>query len=125
MSLASAEHVQEEDTVGMRQSTREIAWADIAGIFQRVQLPGTSQAQKENETAPRKGTIFAPFVRQVELPPADSDSESDEEEDLRDESVLARHQAVLDTMKANLTAILEARKKTQERRKSRDKAKKI
>jgi hypothetical protein len=127
MSLASAETAQEEDTVGMRQSTREIAWSDVAGIFQKVQLPGTSQAQKENETdtAPRKGTIFAPFVRQVELPPTDSDSESDEEEDLRDGSVLARHQAVLDAMKANLSAILEARKKTQERRKSRDKAKKI
>jgi hypothetical protein len=89
-----------------------------------VKLPGISQAQKEKEdhSTPRDKTIFAPFVRRAELSD-DADSESDEEEDLQDEIVLGRHQVVLDRMKSTLSSILEARKKTQERRKSRDKAK--
>ena len=126
MSVASAEQVQEEDPRVMRQSTREIPWGDVAGIFQKVQLPGMSQTQKEKDAAavPKSKTIFAPFVRKVELSTDDSGSDSDdEEEDLRDESVLSRHQVVLDTMKAKLSAIFEARKKSQERRKSRDKVK--
>jgi hypothetical protein len=123
-SVASYDHVHDDRTDGMRQSTREIAWRDVAGIFQSVKLPGVSQAQKEKEvdSIPKDKTIFAPFVRRAELSD-DADSESDEEEDLQDEIVLRRHQVVLDRMKAKLSSILETRKKTQERRKSRDKAK--
>lgn len=128
MSVSIPERTKKEDAGGMLQSTREIAWTDVAAIFQPVQLPGMSQAKKESEAeaAPRKGTIFAPFVRKVELSSHNSESDSDEEEDLSDESVLARHKVVLDEMKEKLTAMLEARKKTQEeRRKSRDKVKKV
>ena len=58
-------------------------------------------------------------VYQIPLPRQLSEEESDEEEDLSDESVLARHQIVLDRMKEKLSAILEARKKQQDRKKTK------
>jgi len=131
MSLASHElenETNEQDEKGpYNRSTREIPWSQVAGIFQRVQLPAMTQAMKEKELAKhgssitRGKTIFAPFVRRVELPSEATDDESGAEEDLRDEEVLKRHQVVLDAMKEKLNHFLAARKKTQERRKSRSK----
>ena len=118
-SMSILEPTKPDKDDGMRQSTTEIAWKDVANIFQEVELPGSAATQKEKEakTALRQKTIFAPFVRQVELTFNDVDSESDDEEDLRDETVLGRHQLVLDRMKEKLAVVFESRKKTQERRK--------
>mmetsp|Transcript_101984 Transcript_101984/g.152789 ORF Transcript_101984/g.152789 Transcript_101984/m.152789 type:complete len:423 (-) Transcript_101984:125-1393(-) len=125
MSVSSMEHAKQEGNDDrMRQSTHEIKWSDVANIFQNVKLPGNAAAQKEKEAraALRQKTIFAPFVRKVDVAFDDNDSESDDDEDLSDETVLGRHQVVLDEMKEKLSAVFEARKKTQDRRKSRDKA---
>ena len=126
MSISSCDTAKSDmDPETMLQSTQEIDWADVAGIFQRVTLPGTAQVQKEKElsdgssNAVRAKTIFAPYVRMVDSSPALSDDESSEDEDLSEEAVLSRHQVVLDRMKEKLSAILEARKKQQERRKTR------
>lgn len=125
VSLASSEHAQDEegkehvDEGPLKRSTHEIPWADVAGIFQNVG-PGTPK-QSDVPATPKARTIFAPFVRQVGIDEVhvDSDGESDEEEDLRDDSILGRHQVVLDRMKEHLSSFLEARQKSQEKRKSR------
>jgi hypothetical protein len=123
MSVASYDTDElEKDSSGDLRSTREIAWTEIAGIFQPVNLPGESKAQKEKEETactPETRQIFAPFVRTVESFPVASEEESDEEEDLSDNAVLARHQIVLDGMKEKLSAILESRKKQQDRKKTK------
>lgn len=104
----------------MLRSTREIAWGDVASIFRRVEVPKKSRAQAQvKEHSIRLGeTIFAPFCRPIDIIFSDDD-ESDTEEDLQEETVLARHQVVLDEMKAKLNAFLEARKKEKEERKIR------
>ena len=114
----------EKDT--SRISTREIPWRDIAGIFQKVQLPDAIMEQKEREVklSAKERTIFAPIVRKLDSIPVVEkyDEESDdEEEDVTDENILSRHRAVLDRMKARLSFVLENKKRNQDRRKSRDK----
>lgn len=101
------------------RSTREIEWADVAGVFQNVELPKKSKASAQEKPAAR--TIIAPFCRQVENEPVVED-ESDTEEDLSEETVLKNHQTVLDDMKAKLSAYLETRKEQQERRKQKSKS---
>lgn len=111
----------EPDNGPMKRSTREIPWVDVAGIFQNVALPGTPK-QPDVPATPRGRTIFAPYVRQVDLEDVDAGNENEsdeEEEDLRDEMVLGRHQVVLDRMKEHLSAFLEARQKSQGKKKSR------
>jgi hypothetical protein len=125
MSVASFESAKSEDSEDIPRSTQEINWTELAGIFQRVSLPGTEKAQREKEkaiaAAPNGNlTIFAPFVHKIEtISTVASDEESDEEEDLSDGAVLARHQIVLDGMKEKLSAIFDARKKQQDRKKGR------
>ena len=102
-------------------STREIPWEFVAAMFESVPLAGVKQAPKETKSetsVPGTKTIFAPYVHKLESIPDPSDEESDGEEDLTDESVLSRHHVVLERMKAKLSAILEARKKHQDRRRS-------
>jgi hypothetical protein len=109
------------DTTNLR-STREIEWADVAGIFQNVELPRKSQVSKTpSHEKPAAKTIIAPFCRRVDNEPVAED-ESDTEEDLSEETVLTNHQTVLDDMKAKLSAYLETRKEQQdERRKQKSK----
>jgi len=127
------------------QSTHEIEWSKIASSFHRVELPpkrsplskkkDSAEKHKEHtsESGNSGGTIFAPFRRRLEASDlrnllavksssnADSDdeSESSTEEDLSEETILARHEVVLGEMKAHLTAFLDARKQYQERRRSK------
>jgi len=109
------------------RSTHEIDWADVAGIFQRVELPRKSPSARSSRheastASAADGTIIAPFCQRLDHEfPSEDDSDSDE--DLSEETVLARHQVVLDDMKEKLSAFLEARKRQQERRKNRYKGK--
>jgi hypothetical protein len=118
---------EEEKSRGTSQSTSEIPWKDVAGIFQQVQLPSTLKEKQEHETkklSMKERTIFAPVVRKVNSIPIVNIDDSSDDEDLSNDAVLARHQIVLDEMKVKLTAVQESRKKAQDRRKSRDKASK-
>lgn len=123
------EKVNLED--GFPKSTREINWTDIAGIFQSVELPKKSPLNKSADRGKAGGrskvggegnsnkTIYAPYCTEIDpaAPPDDeNDSESECEEDLSDAAFLARHQVVLDAMKAKHTAFLEARKRQLEER---------
>jgi hypothetical protein len=126
MSVASSESHASESSPSLGagtipRSTREIPWGSVADMFQSVALLSEKQVKKhkgDHTAAPGTMTIFAPYVHQITEIPDPIEEESDEEEDLSDEAVLVRHQAVLDHMKEKLSAILEARKKQQERRKS-------
>jgi len=116
-----------KDAGGDHRSTREIPWGDIAGIFQKVELPSAIKEQKEKESkmSVKERTIFAPIVSWPHVIPVANEDESDEEEDLSDETILGRHRVVLDRMKARLSSVMENRKRNQQdRRKSRDKSSK-
>ena len=107
------------------RSTREIPWGDIAGIFQKVELPNAIKEQKEKESkmSVKERTIFAPIVSWPDVVPVVDEDESDEEEDLSDEIILGRHRVVLDRMKERLSCFMENKKRNQQdRRKSRDKS---
>lgn len=111
----------EPDEGPVKRSTREIPWVDIAGIFQIVNGPGTPR-QPETPAAPKGRNIFAPIIRQVGLDDVSDNSEDEsscEEEDLRDETVLARHQEVLDRMKEHLSAFFAARQNTSQGQRGR------
>jgi hypothetical protein len=110
----------------LQRSTSEINWIDVASTFQSVEVPRKSTRYKviEPEThVTIDGAIFAPFYKEIKMDYStdeeDGDGDSTEVEDLSEASVLARHQVVLDSMKAKLEAYLEARKKQQERRKNK------
>lgn len=124
-SSSNVEEKQNPD--GDRRSTREIPWGDVAGIFQKVELPSAIKEQKDKEAkmSIKERTIFAPIVSWPHLIPVVNEDESDEEEDLSDETILGRHRMVLDRMKARLSFVMENKKRNQhDRRKSRDKSSK-
>jgi hypothetical protein len=110
----------------LQRSTLEIDWADVAEIFQRVEVPKRSpQARGSTEDAHSiviGSKIFAPFCRKIApdayLDQTDSD-ESDSIEDVSDEVILGKHQVVLDVIHAKMSAYLEAKRRQQEKRKSR------
>ena len=107
----------------LHRSTSEINWVDVASTFQSVEVPRKPYRYKviEHEThVTIDGTIFAPFYKEINDDfSSDDDDDSNDVEDLSDATVVARHQVVLDSMKAKLEAYLEARKKQQERRKNK------
>jgi len=130
-SLSVGGHTEVAPASGYARSTHEIAWTDIASVFesQNVQLPVKKKKKEvaEAHSISKDKTIYAPFVRQTDTIPdiySDSESESDTEEDISDAMVLSRHQEVLDEMKHKLSDFLEARKKSVERKKKRDSLKK-
>ena len=126
-SKRSVKAEDKKDADGDHRSTREIPWGDIAGIFQKVELPNAIKEQKEKESkmSVKERTIFAPIVSWPHVIPVANDDESDEEEDLSDETILGRHRVVLDRMKARLSSVMENRKRNQQdRRKSREKSSK-
>jgi len=109
------------------RSTREIPWEDVAGIFQKVELPDSMKEQKEKEVkmSSQERTIFAPIVTRPGSMPIVNEAESDSEENLSDEAILENHRVVLDKMKARLSSYMESKKRSnQDRRKSRDKSSK-
>ena len=71
----------------------------------------------------KKGPIIAPFCREFDYSKLDEDSSGDsdhtdggEEENLSDEAVLARHQAVLDDMKEKLEHAMKVRQECIEKK---------
>lgn len=107
---------------GIKRSTEEIDWNEVANIFQPVSItaPSTPTSRKaaahHNVAVPAGTTIIAPFCRKIESLPEDSTNGDDsEDEDLSDEAVLARHRVVLDKMKKKLEKFMKARQKAQQR----------
>ncbi|GAX19806.1 hypothetical protein FisN_11Lh334 [Fistulifera solaris] len=141
-NIPSADVIKVEEEVSadtIPKSTFEIKWGDLAGIFQRVELPrsrrsSSSRQLKKSEShddnkSIKPRTIFAPFCRPIthisdlerQLTEAASEDyeEEDEEEDISDETVLAHHQLVLDEMKAKIQAYMDAKKTQKEQKRMR------
>lgn len=111
-------------TVKFLRGSNEIDWNTVAGSFHAVKLKGNTSPHAKSAPQPPvsfKANIISPFCRQLTSSPVASDDESDTEEDLSEEAVLARHQFVLDEMKEKLTAFMESRKRQQERKKNKQK----
>lgn len=114
----------DDDNGLLPRSTQEIAWVDVAQIFKPVALPGpttpTSRLGNDEESGTSGRMIIAPYFRKIETPPTMSDDgDLEEEEDISDEAVLARHKVVLDRMKQKLDEVMEARQQGQQRDRSR------
>ena len=130
-SVPQIDPVEESPHDKIPRSTYEISWGDVAGIFQRVELPRKSPSSRtstkpdhhDSVPPPDGGIIFAPFCKKFDgvLP---SDDEDEFNEDVSEETVLQSHQLVLDEMKAKLQAFIESKKKQQDRKKSKSASKK-
>lgn len=116
------------------RSTVEIEWTHVADMFEPVELDDVSKKvqaspsprasasaeksiENDDKSSPsKKGPIIAPFCREFDYSKLDEDSSGDsdnanggEEENLSDEAVLERHQAVLDDMKEKLEHAMKVR----------------
>jgi hypothetical protein len=118
------------------RSTEEIAWSDVARAFEIVNMSGggnTPRSKRRSSFSVSSGdegrdptlkTIIAPFCHRIddsEIPQEDS-GDSEGEEDLSDEAILARHQVVLDKMKERLDRFMEGRTTAGQRARQRAKA---
>ena len=110
----------------LQRSTCEIPWVEVAGIFQKLELPKKSPPKSSSQhdhhasvPVPAGSVIVAPFCRQLEGELQPETDESDTEENLTDEYVIAQHEAVLDVMKKKLSAYMEARQKQSEKKRGR------
>jgi len=106
------------------RSTVEIDWTDVASIFQTAEVPKKSPSSKavkpDSETVADR-RIIAPFCLSFD-PASLADDESDaSEEDLREVTVLERHEVVLEEMKEKINNFFESQKQEQERKKQRHK----
>ena len=112
ISISPRRTDNEGGSSSLPRSTQEIDWVDVAEIFQPVALgPSTpTSRQGDEEGGASFKTIIAPYCRKVDTPPGMSDDQGDdEEEDISDEAVLARHRVVLDRMKKKIDKAMEAR----------------
>jgi hypothetical protein len=125
----------------LHRSTVEIEWTHVAEMFEPVALDGQVDSSKRTQPSPsprsgaekpadaisspgsNKGPIIAPFCRPFDCSRLNEESGDDEEdaeeEDLRHEVVLARHQEVLDDMKQKLEHAMKMRQQLQDKQKSR------
>ena len=118
----------------VRRSTEEIDWSDVAKAFVTVDLaegPTPSRRRVAKLSLPvhqeprnrLSTTIFAPFCNRIDDSLAVSgESDSGEEEDLADETILRRHQVVLDSMKERLDKFMEGRTTAGQRARQRAQA---
>jgi len=110
---------------GLPRGTCEIPWVEVAGIFQRLELPKKSPPKTSSHhdhhasvPVPAGSVIVAPFCRRIDRELSDTD-DSDTEENLSEEHVLGQHAAVLDEMKKKLSAYMEARQRHHEKKRGR------
>ena len=100
------------------RSTHEVKWKDVADVFlhggNSRQIDINSVLSADEHTGKKK--IYAPFVHPFDISSLKTtvqdhnDDDSDEEEDISDETILKNHQEVLDEMKLKLDAALEKRR---------------
>jgi len=102
----------------MVQSTCAIEWSTVAALFENVKAVEKPSRDHDdhNIAVPLGSTIFAPFYRKIEdeadLP---SDDESDAEENLDDDHILAEHQKVLNTIREKFDTMMRIRQEYQDR----------
>ena len=135
-SLSISHVPSKRESKAVPRSTHSICWEDVAGIFQDVEVSEKTSSRHGDGSSSNihhhhhdgvvvdyGSQILAPVCRRLEkLPSTTSTDEnehgsSEEEEDLSESGILARHQVVLDEMKTRLNAFLEARQKYKKRKK--------
>ena len=89
------------------RSTHEIKWEDVASMFLHGGSTRKIMLDLGGDSGSKKKNIIAPFVRSFDN--AQLNANADEvqylEEDISDETMLKRHQDVLDNMSKKITAL--------------------
>lgn len=104
------------------RSTHEIKWEDVASMFLHGGSTRKIVLDLGGESGSKKKTIVAPFVRSFDIKSLDVDGDEDDysEEDISDETVLKRHQEILDNMSKKITALTEKQSQPRGRKKRDD-----
>mmetsp|Transcript_44871 Transcript_44871/g.94135 ORF Transcript_44871/g.94135 Transcript_44871/m.94135 type:complete len:1659 (-) Transcript_44871:52-5028(-) len=98
------------------RSTQELEWEDVANMFFHGGSTRSIDINYDFGSSDHLGkkTIFAPFVRAFDRSSLEvegkAESETQSDEDISDETIIQRHQDVLDEMKLKLDSALENRK---------------
>jgi hypothetical protein len=97
------------------RSTQELEWEDVANQFFHTDATEIDYDFSGNVHIGNK-KIFAPYVKSFDRSSLEmSNDEPSSDEDITDETILLRHQKVLDEMKIKLDAALESRKQQSEK----------
>jgi hypothetical protein len=128
----SSQPVVEEKPLDGRicRSTEAVDWADVAKVFQSVNLAGTGRKRSKSIALPahppprnpQGKTIFAPFCNRIDDSQIAGGESEAEDEDLSDEAILARHDVVLAQMKERLDKFMEGRTTAGQRARQRAQA---
>ena len=93
------------------RSTHEIKWEDVADMFLHGGSTRKIVLDFGGDSNSKKKTIIAPFVRSFDFSTlkakVENDSEEDSDEDISDDTILKRHQEILDNMSKKITALTE------------------
>eukprot|EP00804_Cyclotella_cryptica_P017526 CCRYP_006699-RA/>CCRYP_006699-RA protein AED:0.01 eAED:0.01 QI:265/1/1/1/1/1/3/77/1518 len=92
------------------RSTHEVKWEDVADMFLHGGSTRKIVLDLGGDTSIKKKNIIAPFVRPFDVSSIKAEGKDDEEisyEDVSDETVLRRHQEILDDMMRKLVAVTE------------------
>jgi hypothetical protein len=102
------------------RSTHEVKWEDVADMFLHGGSTRKIILDLGGESGSKKKKIIAPFVRSFDITSLnvdDEDSEDYSDEDISDETVLKRHQEILDNMSKKITALSEKQSQPRGRKK--------
>ena len=123
---------EEDSSISLAQkfrSTHEVKWEDVANMFlhggnsRQIDINSVLSAEQgplgaDDLTGKKK--IYAPFVEPFDVSSLEAmvqnREDSDEEEDISDETIVKAHQEVLDEMKLKLDAALEKRRQQSQQR---------
>jgi hypothetical protein len=119
--------INEDSSICLAQqyrSTHEVEWEDVADMFlhggNTRQIDINSTLSADELTGKKK--IFAPFVQPFDIRSLEAVvhgqkcNDDNDEEDISDETILMKHQEVLDEMKLKLDAALEKRRQQTQQR---------
>jgi hypothetical protein len=126
------DQIQDEQFSTIRTS-QELEWFDVAHAFVPVALSVGSNPSKKRMTKssfPNQAqpintsgkTIFAPFCNRIDEELVRDEGPESDGEDLSEESILKRHQVVLDKMKERLDAFMDVRNHSGQRARQRTSA---
>jgi hypothetical protein len=116
LKFTSSPNIEVENReVKIPQSSEAIDWQSVASMFEDVVHVEKSSSRAHddhhNVAVPLGSNIIAPFCRKRDgtMAPSDVDSDSDNEEDLDDDHILAAHTGVLDTIKEKFDTMMRIR----------------
>lgn len=105
------------------RSTHEIKWEDVASMFLHGGSTRKIVLDLGGDAGSKKKTIVAPFVRSFDIKSLNANAKNDadhSDEDISDETILRRHQEILDNMSKKITALTEKQSQPRGRKKRED-----